>query len=263
MYATVQSEDDRMRFGDEILHYDIIDSTNSEAKRLCEKEVVHGRLIVADRQTVGRGRRGREWVSSSDDGIWMSYVIKPSMGPYEASALTLIAAMAVSKAILKTTGLKTDIKWPNDVVCHGRKLSGILTEMQSENDRVKYVVIGIGINVNNEEFPKELCDVATSVYIESGYKAVKSDIIKHVSIYLEQYYNEFVKTCDMTGLKDEYEALLVNSGKQVYVDDGEQVREYIAIGINKQGELVVKDNEGLIKEVRAGEVSVRGIYGYV
>lgn len=252
-----------MIIGEEVLHYDITDSTNNEAKRLCEKEVVHGRLVVADRQTLGRGRRGREWLSSNNDGIWMSYILEPSMKPVTASMLTLVAAMAVAKAVTETTGLKVGIKWPNDIVCNGRKLSGILTEMQSEDDKVRYVVIGIGINVDTEGFPSELKEVATSIYMESGYKISKSDIIKHVSIYLEKYYNEFLATCDMAGLKEEYEALLVNHGRQVYADDGREVKEYTAMGINEQGELVVKDACGNVKNIRAGEVSVRGIYGYV
>lgn len=252
-----------MIIGEEVLHYDITDSTNNEAKRLCEKEVVHGRLVVADRQTLGRGRRGREWLSSNNDGIWMSYILEPSMKPVTASMLTLVAAMAVAKAVTETTGLKVGIKWPNDIVCNGRKLSGILTEMQSEDDKVRYVVIGIGINVDTEGFPLELKEVATSIYMESGYKISKSDIIKHVSIYLEKYYDEFLATCDMAGLKEEYEALLVNLGRQVYADDGREVKEYTAMGINEQGELVVKDACGNVKNIRAGEVSVRGIYGYV
>ena len=252
-----------MIIGEEVLHYDITDSTNNEAKRLCEKEVVHGRLVVADRQMLGRGRRGREWLSSNNDGIWMSYILEPSMKPVAASTLTLVAAMAVAKAVTETTGLKVGIKWPNDIVCNGRKLSGILTEMQSEDDKVRYVVIGIGINVDTVGFPSELKEVATSIYMESGYKISKSDIIKHVSIYLEKYYNEFLATCDMAGLKEEYEALLVNLGRQVYADDGREVKEYTAMGINEQGELVVKDACGNVKNIRAGEVSVRGIYGYV
>ena len=252
-----------MIIGEEVLHYDITDSTNNEAKRLCEKEVVHGRLVVADRQTLGRGRRGREWLSSNNDGIWMSYILEPYMKPVTASMLTLVAAMAVAKAVTETTGLKVGIKWPNDIVCNGRKLSGILTEMQSEDDKVRYVVIGIGINVDTEGFPSELKVVATSIYMESGYKISKSDIIKHVSIYLEKYYDEFLATCDMAGLKEEYESLLVNLGRQVYADDGREVKEYTAMGINEQGELVVKDACGNVKNIRAGEVSVRGIYGYV
>ena len=252
-----------MIIGEEVLHYDITDSTNNEAKRLCEKEVVHGRLVVADRQTLGRGRRGREWLSSNNDGIWMSYILEPSMKPVTASMLTLVAAMAVAKAVTETTGLKVGIKWPNDIVCNGRKLSGILTEMQSEDDKVRYVVIGIGINVDTEGFPSELKEVATSIYMESGYKVSKSEIIKHVSIYLEKYYNAFLATFDMAGLKEEYEALLVNLGRQVYADDGREVKEYTAMGINEQGELVVKDACGNVKNIRAGEVSVRGIYGYV
>lgn len=261
--AIVQSEDDVMIIGEEILHYDITDSTNNEAKRLCEKEVVHGRLIVADRQTLGRGRRGREWLSSNNDGIWMSYILKPDMDPMEASALTLVAAMAVARALTETAGLKVGIKWPNDIVCNDRKISGILTEMQSEDNKVRYVIVGIGINVDTEFFPDELKGVATSVFIESGYKIPKSDIIRHVSIYLEKYYDEFLAAGGIARLKDDYEEMLVNLGRQVYADDGTAVMEYTAMGINEQGELVVRDANGNVKSIRAGEVSVRGIYGYV
>ena len=154
--------------GEEIHYFDSTDSTNTRAKRLAEDGAVHGTLVVADEQTGGRGRRGRAWESQKGVSIYMSLVLKPEIEPNHASMLTLITAMAVAGGIEKTTGLECKIKWPNDIVIHGKKVCGILTEMSTQMDYINYIVIGIGINVQNESFPEEIGEVATSLRIESG-----------------------------------------------------------------------------------------------
>lgn len=250
-------------FGNRILYFDSIDSTNNELKRQAETQVCHGLLAVAEEQTAGRGRRGHAWVSPPGTGIWFSFLLKPEISPDKASMLTLVAAMAVAKAISETTGLVSQIKWPNDIVVNKKKVCGMLTELSAEMTQVNYVVIGIGINANNKEFPDEIKETATSLYIEAGRPVKRAAVIEAVGRYFEQYYDAFIKTGDLSLIMNEYNDMLVNAGNQVRIISGDSEEIYTAIGINPQGELVVRDEDGNIKDIRSGEVSVRGLYGYV
>ena len=204
--------------GQKIVYYDVTDSTNVQAKRIAEEGGMHGTLIVADRQESGKGRRGRGWDSPKNTGIFMTMLLRPTVKPDEASMLTLVAAMAVAKGIRLYTGLPAGVKWPNDIVINGKKVCGILTEMNTEIEYINYVVIGIGINVLNQSFPDEI--------------------------------------------KEEYNSLLVNLDRQVRVLDPREPYEGTARGITDGGELMVEAEDG-IRLVSSGEVSVRGIYGYV
>lgn len=250
-------------FGNRILYFDSIDSTNNELKRQAETQVCHGLLAVAEEQTAGRGRRGHAWVSPPGTGIWFSFLLKPEISPDKASMLTLVAAMAVAKAINETTGLVSQIKWPNDIVVNKKKVCGMLTELSAEMTQVNYVVIGIGINANNKEFPDEIKETATSLYIEAGRPVKRAAVIEAVGRYFEQYYDAFIKAGDLSLIMNEYNDMLVNAGNQVRIISGDSEEIYTAIGINPQGELVVRDEDGNIKDIRSGEVSVRGLYGYV
>lgn len=250
-------------FGNRILYFDSIDSTNNELKRQAETQVCHGLLAVAEEQTAGRGRRGHGWVSPPGTGIWFSFLLKPEVSPDKASMLTLVAAMAVARAITETTGLESQIKWPNDIVVNKKKVCGMLTELSAEMTRINYVVIGIGINANNREFPDEIKETASSLFIESGKPVKRAAVIEAVGRYFEQYYDEFIKAGDLSLIMDEYNGMLANAGKQVRIISNDSEEIYTAIGINPQGELVVKDADGNVKDIRSGEVSVRGLYGYV
>ena len=250
-------------FGNKILYFDSIDSTNNELKRQAETQVCHGLLAVAEEQTAGRGRRGHGWVSPPGTGIWFSVLLKPEVSPDKASMLTLVAAMAVAKAITETTGLVSQIKWPNDIVVNKKKVCGMLTELSAEMTRINYVVIGIGIKANNKEFPDEIKETATSLFIESGKHIKRAAVIEAVGRYFEQYYDEFIKAGDLSLIMDEYNSMLVNAGNQVRIISNDSEEIYTALGINPQGELVVKDADGNVKDIRSGEVSVRGLYGYV
>lgn len=250
-------------FGNRILYFDSIDSTNNELKRQAETQVCHGLLAVAEEQTAGRGRRGHAWVSPPGTGIWFSFLLKPEISPDKASMLTLVAAMAVAKAINETTGLVSQIKWPNDIVVNKKKVCGMLTELSAEMTQVNYVVIGIGINANNKEFPDEIKETATSLYIEAGRPVKRAAVIEAVGRYFEQYYDAFIKAGDLSLIMNEYNDMLVNAGNQVRIISGDSEEIYTAIGINPEGELVVRDEDGNIKDIRSGEVSVRGLYGYV
>lgn len=247
----------------EVLYFDTIDSTNTKAQELAEKGYPSGTLVVADKQESGKGRRGRSWVSPSDTGIFMTLMIKPDINPNNASMLTLVAALAVAKAITSVTGEEAMIKWPNDIVVNGKKVCGILTEMNAQFDYINHIVVGIGINVHNESFPEEISQMASSLMIEAGGKRFhRAQIIAETMSYFEQYYDTFLKTQDLSALVREYDELLVNRNKSVRVLDPKEPFDGKAMGITPKGELIVDTWESR-KLVSSGEVSVRGIYGYV
>lgn len=247
----------------EVLYFDTIDSTNTKAQELAEKGYPSGTLVVADKQESGKGRRGRSWVSPSGTGIFMTLMIKPDINPNNASMLTLVAALAVAKAITSVTGEEALIKWPNDIVVNSKKVCGILTEMNAQFDYINHIVVGIGINVHNESFPEEISQMASSLMIEAGGKRFhRAQIIAETMSYFEQYYDTFLKTQDLSALVREYDELLVNRNKAVRVLDPKEPFDGKAMGITPKGELIVDTWESR-KLVSSGEVSVRGIYGYV
>ena len=247
----------------EVLYFDTIDSTNTKAQELAEKGYPSGTLVVADKQESGKGRRGRSWVSPSGTGIFMTLMIKPDINPNNASMLTLVAALAVAKAITSVTGEEAMIKWPNDIVVNGKKVCGILTEMNAQFDYINHIVVGIGINVHNESFPEEISQMASSLMIEAGGKRFhRAQIIAETMSYFEQYYDTFLQTQDLSALAREYDELLVNMNKAVRVLDPKEPFDGKAMGITPKGELIVDTWESR-KLVSSGEVSVRGIYGYV
>ena len=248
--------------GSEIVYYDVTDSTNIQAKRLGEEGWPHGTLVVAGRQKEGRGRRGRAWESPENSGIFMTILLRPEFLPKQASMLTIVAAMAVAKAVRKAYGLAAEIKWPNDIVLNGRKICGILTEMNTEIDAINYVVIGIGINVSNEHFEEDAAAIATSIVLEGGKRMSRAALIWEVWQQFETYYGSFCSHGDLSGIRQEYDVYLVNRNRQVRILDPKAPFTGTARGITECGELIVETEDG-IRQVSSGEVSVRGIYGYV
>ena len=249
--------------GRQVEYLQEVDSTNTRAKQMAESGAPHGLLVVAECQTMGKGRRGRSWVSPPGANIFMSLLLRPEIEPTDASMLTLVAAMAVTDGIRKVTGLETGIKWPNDVVIDGKKVCGILTEMSTEFERINYVVPGIGINVNQEEYPEERRATATSLKLALGRTVKRSELIGCVMEAFERYYGIFLETMDLSGLMDEYNGMLVNKGREVRVLAPKNEYTGVSLGINRTGELLVRTEDGSVREVLSGEVSVRGIYGYV
>ena len=248
--------------GQELFCFDEIDSTNTKAKELAEQGYPSGTLVVADRQIAGRGRRGRSWDSPAGIGIFMTLLLKPDINPNNASMLTLVTALATAQAISDVTGAEAKIKWPNDIVINGKKVCGMLTEMSAQFDYINHIVIGIGINVHNESFPEEIRETASSLLLESGKRIHRADLIARFLERFEAGYAIFLQTEDLEGLMKDYNALLVNIQKQVRILDPKEPFEGKAIGITKRGELIVDTWESR-KLVSSGEVSVRGIYGYV
>ena len=249
--------------GGRTVYFDATDSTNIQARRLAEAHAPHGTLVVSDRQDGGKGRRGRSWASPSGVGIWMSLILRPEIAPSSASMLTLAAALAVREGIREETGLSPLIKWPNDLVLNGKKICGILTEMSTELMEIQYVITGIGINVNQREFPPEIRDTATSLSLEAGRSFRRSSLIAAILKAFEKDYEAFLKTGDLSLLLEEYNACLVNRGKEVCILDPSGEYRAVAEGIDENGSLLVTLPDGTRREIISGEVSVRGIYGYV
>lgn len=251
------------KFGRRICCLMQVDSTNNYAKKIAEDGAEHGTLVVAESQSNGKGRRGRTWDSPRGCSIFMSYLLRPVLMPQSASMLTLVAGLSVSQAIGEVTQVIPYIKWPNDIVVNGRKICGILTEMSADPDMINYVVVGIGININMQSFPKELEDKATSLRNETGIVYNRSEIIAKVCQYFERNYEIFCEKGDMTDLIEEYNKHLVNVEREVRISDTANEYTGVAKGIDKDGKLLVEMPDGTIREVFAGEVSVRGLYGYV
>ena len=237
------------------------DSTNLWIKRLAKEGASEGTLALAEFQSAGRGRLGRSWEVPEGTSVMMSILLRPKFEPQYAPMLTLVMGMAVAKAV-KKLGFDASIKWPNDVVVSHKKICGILTEMGVRDGKIDYAVIGVGINVNIREFPDEMADKATSLYLESGREFDRSQIPGLVMEVFEEYYEKFAATCDLSGLKEEYESILANYNQPVRVLAKEPY-EGVARGITDGGELLVEKTDGTIVAVSAGEVSVRGLYSYV
>ena len=261
--AELESSIDSEWAGKNILYFDETDSTNTEIKKAAEKDAPHGTLAVADYQSMGKGRRGRSWAAPHGVGIWMSLLLRPELPPTCASMLTLVAALAVADGIREVCDLEAKIKWPNDIVVNGKKVCGILTEMSTELECINYIVTGIGINVANHEFPEEIRDVATSLYLETGKEVRRSQLIAAIMRAYEGYYDKFMENQNLKSLMDVYNSRLANCGTQVRVLSPGNEYTGMALGIDEMGELLVRTEDGKVCKVISGEVSVRGIYGYV
>ncbi|MCD7885472.1 MAG: biotin--[acetyl-CoA-carboxylase] ligase [Lachnospiraceae bacterium] len=270
-----------------VYYFEKIDSTNSEAKRQAEQGASNGTLVVAEEQEQGKGRRGRSWVTPAGSAIAMSLLLRPGLEgkasttfnqtgtgesdgnkktvlhPDRAPMLTLVMGLTVAAACRDICGAEVGIKWPNDVVAEGKKICGILTEMSCEVDYINYVVIGIGINTGIEQFPSELENTAVSLHTLMGRRPDRARLIAACMEKFEFYYNRFMETQDYSLLMDEYNALLAGKGGRVRVLAPGNEFEGISEGINPKGELLVRRDDGSVEAIFAGEVSVRGIYGYI
>ena len=245
-----------------VVHYKEIDSTNAEARRLSKEGAESGLVVTAKKQTAGRGRRGRSWESPADENLYFSLLLKPAMEPEKAPMLTLVMAYSVAKALQKE-GIHTLIKWPHDLVLSEKKICGILTEMNLSGTQVEDVIIGVGLNVNTMRFSDEIKDKATSLRKETLRELECGDLLDWILIEFDKHYQTFLEHQDLEFLQEEYNTLLINRDREVMVL--EPGKEYLAkaIGINKLGELLVQKEDGSTETVFAGEVSVRGICGYV
>ena len=245
-----------------VVHYKEVDSTNAEARRLSVEGAESGLVVTAKKQTAGKGRRGRSWESPADENLYFSILLRPSLEPEKAPMLTLVMAYSVAK-VLQREEIQVLIKWPNDLVCSGKKVCGILTEMNLSGTQVEDVIVGVGLNVNTMKFPDELEDKATSLRKETLRELECGELLQLILKEFDKQYQRFLENQNLEFLQEDYNAMLINRGREVMVL--EPGKEYLAkaLGINKFGELLVQKEDGSTEAVFAGEVSVRGIYGYV
>ncbi len=248
--------------GRNILHYNTIDSTNKAAKSLAIEGIEEGTVIVSEEQTSGRGRLGRSWVSPKSSGIWMSIILKPNISPMMASRVTLIGAAAVHKA-LEEINIDAKIKWPNDIVLNNKKLCGILTEMSGEMDKLNYIVMGIGLNVNEEDFSDELKNIATSLKIEKNEHINRKELFGKILNNFEILYDEFKNHGNIASTVNICRKNSLLLGKEVRVINGMKTVTVKVLDLDEDGELLVEYEDKSKGKIISGEVSVRGLYGYV
>ncbi len=252
--------------GRNIIHFDELNSTNTYAKSIASDLDKEGQVVITEKQLSGRGRLGRQWVSQNNKGIWMSIILKPKINIEDISKITQVAAAAINLG-LSSHGVKTEIKWPNDIIINNKKICGILVEMNSEKNistntsedsKINYVVVGIGINVNNdiEDFPEELRETATSIKIETNKEFKRNILVAEVLNNFEKLYialnnNDFSKSLDICR-KNSYVI-----GKEINLIKNQEVKEATALNINDDGELVVMYKDGETDNIISGEISVR------
>lgn len=257
-----------------VIVYDETDSTNNRAKDFGKKGCVDGTLVISDCQTAGRGRIGRSFSSPFGDGIYMSLLLKPDIDESHISEITLLSALAISRALDKYHKIKTNIKWPNDLLINGKKITGILTEKCED-----FIVIGIGINVNNKNFDKELSDIATSLYLETGKEYIREEIIEHIMSEFNDLYYAFIYEQNLKSVIDEYNGKLICFDNDIYVipyeltsklsntyklDDTGLNKDtplavYHCMGIAPDGSLICRDSLGKLTLLNSGEISIRSV----
>lgn len=246
-----------------IRYYEQLDSTNTKVSGLALEGAEHGTVVVAGCQTAGKGRRGRLWESPAEDNIYMTILLRPDFATEKAPMVTLVMAYSVAKVLQESGFADVQIKWPNDLVLFGKKVCGILTEMYLQGNAIDYIVVGVGVNVNTSVFPEELVDKATSLFLECGKLLDKEQLIVDIVETFMEMYDRFAKTGDLEFLQEAYNAILVNKNREVRILEPENEYTAYAHGINGTGELVVQLEDGTEKNVYAGEVSVRGVNGYI
>lgn len=244
--------------GRTIEYFDEIDSTNRYARALAREGAAHGTLVLADTQTAGRGRRGRGWISPAGEGIFMSLILRPDMPPDQVAKLSLLTALATANAIAMVTGLDARIKWPNDIVVKGRKVCGMLLEMDATADRVESIVAGVGINVHQAQFDSEIAHSASSLDLLAGRRISRSAVVR---AFLEAF--ERATALDDEAMMHAYRECSATIGQRVQVIGLTGTYTGTAEDITESGSLLVRaDEDGTVREVLAADVSVRGIMGY-
>jgi BirA family transcriptional regulator, biotin operon repressor / biotin---[acetyl-CoA-carboxylase] ligase len=238
-----------------IYHFETTASTSDTAKTLGSRGVAEGALVVAETQTAGRGRLGRHWVSPPGTGIYASLLLRPPLPPQELPQITLSTAVAMVRALTRAVGITPGIKWPNDLILKGKKLGGILTEMETESDQIRYLVVGLGLNVNTPDFPPELADTATSLFLEEGRPFSRVLLLR---VWLEEFealYARFLAH-GFPEILEEWKRHSVTLGKCVAVRQGQRHIEGLALEVADDGALLLETALGEVVRVTSGEITL-------
>ncbi len=241
--------------GKKIHYFNTIDSTNSTAYQLALKGAKEGEVVIGESQEKGRGRLGRQWVSPPFLNLYLSVILRPEIPPHQASLITLMAAVATADAIEKYAHLTPSIKWPNDLLLRKRKVAGLLNEIHSETDRIHFVILGMGINLNMDEegFPKEIRAKATSLKRETGRPVSRKAFVSLLLEELERWYGIFLKEGGSPLLKA-WKARAQIEGKRIRVTSFGEVLTGRAVDVDSDGALILTTGDGERKRVVAGDI---------
>ncbi len=242
-------------FGKRIFHFFRTDSTNRVALELGHAGEPEGAVVLAEEQTAGRGRGGRAWHSERATGIYVTLLLRPKLAPVQAPLLTMMAGLSAHSAVQALTGLEVDLKWPNDLLVRGRKLGGILTEMHAEPGQIRFVIVGIGLNVNQEKFPGELADLATSLRAETGKPQSRMQLLVRLLHEFESDYNRFLREGVATVVARFESVSSYARGKRVRVTNGTESYVGTTAGLGPEGLLQVERDGGQLMTVIAGDVA--------
>jgi BirA family biotin operon repressor/biotin-[acetyl-CoA-carboxylase] ligase len=235
-------------------YFETLDSTNNLAKELAAREAPEGTVVIAETQTGGRGRLGREWDSPPGVGLYVSVVLRPLLPPVELPQITLSTAVAAVRAIRRVTGVAPGIKWPNDLLLNGKKLGGILTEMETESDRIRHVVTGLGLNVNNPNFPPELAGTAISLSQALGGSFSRVDLLQAWLEEFEKVYERFVNR-GFAEILIEWKRYTITLGRAVMVRQGPRLISGQAVDVAIDGALLIHTPDGETVRVTSGEIA--------
>lgn len=232
-------------------------STNDVIEKLARDGVREGVVVFAESQTRGRGRLGRKWISPARKGLWFSILLRPDLRPQETTQLTVTSAIALRRAIFSETNLQAEIKWPNDLLLDGKKVAGILTELSAEVDRVRHVILGIGIDVNLDanEFPSELKKTATSLKIESGGKISRAELATAILRELDEDYS-LICAGKFSKIADEWEEHCATIGRNVTVQIGDRKIRGRAESLDDDGALLLRTEHGRLESITGGDVTL-------
>ncbi len=245
------------RFGKPAYHFEETDTTMREAVDLARNGCPEGAVVTAARQTAGRGRLGRQWLSEPDGGLYLSLVLRPDVAPGAAPLLTLVAGLGVAELVRSVTGLNCDIRWPNDIMIRGRKCAGVLVEMETREDRVAHAIVGIGLNLNYRRFGADLVDSATSLLLETGSRHEAGSVLQPLLDALSGYYETYLQQGKEPILEAFAKASSYVCGRRVAVTGGggrTADRRGVTAGLDANGMLLLRDDAGRVEPILAGSV---------
>ena len=241
--------------GREVHLFPDVSSTNTLAMEMASKGAPEGTIVLAEAQTGGKGRRGRKWISPRGN-LYLSVVLRPDVPLHKSPVITLMGAVAVASAIRRMYGLKASIKWPNDILISGRKVCGLLTEMSAEQDRVRHIVLGIGIDANMdlEALPSDVRAQTTTLAVEAGGKIDRTALLRQLLRELDRWYGVFL--ADERDILAAWRTLNVTTGNRVAISGAGEVLEGLAQGIDDEGRLIIRLDDGTVRTIAAGDVTI-------